>query len=155
MVTDKQVQLLRLKMAEGKTIEAAASAAGMSTRSAHNWKAGPLPSQATKSRHWRTRTDPFEGVWEADIVPLLERDEDAALEATTILEELRRRHGERFGERHLRTLQRRVRDWRALQGPDKEVFFEQEHVAGREGAIDFTEGTSLRVTIGGRVFAHL
>jgi hypothetical protein len=155
MVTDKQVQLLRLKMAEGKTIEAAASAAGMSTRSAHNWKAGPLPSQTTKSRHWRTRTDPFEGVWEADIEPLLKRDEDAALEATTILEELRRRHGERFGERHLRTLQRRVRDWRALQGPDKEVFFEQEHVAGREAAIDFTECTSLRVTIGGRVFAHL
>jgi hypothetical protein len=55
----------------------------------------------------------------------------------------------------LRTLQRRVRDWRALHGPDKEVFFEQEHVAGREGAIDFTECTSLRVTIGGRVFAHL
>jgi hypothetical protein len=100
MVTDKQVQLLRLKMAEGKTIEAAAWAAGTSTRSAHNWKAGALPSQATKSRYWRTRTDPFEGVWEADIVPLLERDEDAALEATTILEELRRLHGERFGECH-------------------------------------------------------
>jgi hypothetical protein len=155
MVTDKQVQLLRLNMAEGKTIEAAASAGGMSTRSAHNWKAAPLPSQVTKRRHWRTRTDPFEGVWEADIVPLLERDEDAALEATSILEELRRRHGEGFGERHLRTLQRRARDWRALQGPDKEVFFEKEHVAGREAAIDFTECTSPRVTIAGRAFAHL
>ena len=112
-------------MADGKTIETAAAAAGMSARSAHTWKTGPLPSQTTKTRHWRTRADPLEGVWDADVVPLLQRDEDGALEATTVLEELRRRHGDRFGEQHLRTLQRRVRDWRALQGPDKEVFFEQ------------------------------
>lgn len=155
MVTDKQVQLLRLKMAEGKTIEAAAAVADMSARSAHNWKAGPLPSQAKKSRHWRTRLDPFGGVWEADIVPLLERDDAGALEATTILSELGRRHGERFDERHLRTLQRRVRDWRALLGPGKEVFFEQEHVPGREAAIDFTDCSTLRVSIAGQFFAHL
>jgi hypothetical protein len=98
MVTDKQVQLLRLKMTEGKTIEAAAAAADMSARSAHNWKTGPLPSQTKKLRHWRTRVDPFDGVWEADIVPLLERDDAGALEATTILGELGRRHGERFDE---------------------------------------------------------
>jgi putative ubiquitin-RnfH superfamily antitoxin RatB of RatAB toxin-antitoxin module len=35
MVTDKQVRLLRLKMAEGKTVEAAAAAAGMSAQRAH------------------------------------------------------------------------------------------------------------------------
>jgi hypothetical protein len=99
MVTDKQVQLLRLKMAQKKTIEAAAVAAGMSARSAHNWKTGPLPSQAKKARHWRTRVDPFDGVWETDIVPLLERGDAGALEATTVLGELRRRHGERFDER--------------------------------------------------------
>src|SRR5690606_34502340 len=85
MVTDKQVQLLRLKMKQEKTIEAAAAAAGMSARSAHNWKAGPLPSQTKKPRHWRTRVDQFAGVWEADVVPLLERDEAGVLEATTIL----------------------------------------------------------------------
>ena len=155
MVTDKQVQLLRLKMAQGKTIEAAAVAAGMSARSAHTWKAGPLPSQTRKARHWRTREDPFDGVWEDDVVPLLERDDAAGLEATTVLAELRRLHGDRFDERHLRTLQRRVRDWRALHGPDKEVFFEQTHLPGREAAIDFTDCGSLRVTIAGQFFAHL
>ena len=155
MVTDKQVQLLRLKMAQKKTIEAAAVAAGMSARSAHTWKTGPLPSQAKKARHWRTRVDPFDGVWDADIVPLLERDDAGALEATTVLGELRKRHGERFDERYLRTLQRRIRDWRALQGPDKEVFFEQEHVPGREAAVDFTDCSPLRVTIAGQFFAHL
>ena len=155
MVTDKQVQLLRLKMAEGKTIDAAAAAAGVSARSAHNWKTGSLPSQTKKPRHWRTRVDPFDNVWETDIVPLLERAEGHALEATTILGELGKRHGARFDERHLRTLQRRVRDWRALHGSGKEVFFEQEHVPAREAAIDFTDCSSLRVSIAGRIFAHL
>ena len=84
----------------------------MSAWSAHNWKTGPLPSQTKKPRHWRTRPDPLDGVWEAEVVPLLERDEAGALEATTVLEELGRRHGERFGEQHLRTLPRRMRDWR-------------------------------------------
>jgi hypothetical protein len=155
MVTDKQVQRLRLKMAEGKTVEVAAAAAGMSARSAHTWKTGPLPSQAKRPRNWRTREDAFAGVWESDVVPLLERDQDGVLEATTIIAELRRTHGQRFTDKHLRTLQRRVRDWRALHGPEREVFFEQEHIPGREGAVDFTDGTSLGVRIAGQLFAHL
>jgi hypothetical protein len=155
MVTDKQVQLLRQKMAEGKTIEAAAAAADMSARSAHNWKTGLLPSQMKQQRHWRTRPDAFEGVWDTDVVPLLERDEAGVLEATTILDELVLRHGDRFSESHLRTLQRRVRDFRALHGSGKEVFFEQQHPPGREAAIDFTNCTSLGVTIAGELFVHL
>ena len=155
MVTDKQVRLLRLKMAEGKTVEAAAAAAGMSARSAHTWKAGTLPSQAKQPRHWRTREDAFATVWDAEVVPLLERDEEGILEATTIIGELRRKHGQAFTDKHLRTLQRRVRDWRALQGPEREVFFEQEHLPGREAAIDFTDCSSLGVRIAGELFAHL
>jgi len=142
-------------MAEGKTIEAAAAAADMSARSAHNWKTGPLPSQTKQQRHWRTRPDAFEGVWDTDVVPLLERDEAGVLEATTILDELVRRYGDRFSESHLRTLQRRVRDFRALHGSGKEVFFEQQHPPGREAAIDFTNCTSLGVTIAGELFVHL
>lgn len=155
MVTDKQVQLLRLKLAENKTIEAAAAAAGMSARSAHTWKAGPLPSQAKQPRHWRTREDAFAGVWDTEVVPLLERDAEGALEATTIIEELHRTHGRRFSNKHLRTLQRRVREWRALRGPEREVFFEQEHLPGREAAVDFTDCKELRVRVAGQLFAHL
>jgi len=88
-------------------------------------------------------------------VPLLERDEDGCLEATTVLNELRRHHGERFGEPLLRTLQRRLHEWRAHHGPSKEVFFEQQHQAGREGAFDFTDCSELGVTIVGEPFPHL
>lgn len=155
MVTDAQVRLLRKKMAEGKTVAAAAAAAGMSERSAYTWKQGPLPSETKEPRAWRTRPDPFAAVWESEVVPLLRRDETGALEATTVLAELQRRHGDAYGPAQLRTLQRRMQQWRALHGPGKEVMFEQVHPPGREGAFDFTDATELGVTIAGQLFVHL
>jgi len=155
MVTDEQVRLLRQKLMTGKTMEAAAAAAGMSERTARTWKSGPLPSQTKRKRDWRTRKDPFEDVWDAEVVPLLVEDEHGALEATTLLDELMRRHPGCFEMGHLRTLQRRVRDWRALHGPEREVYFAQEHVPGHQAAYDFTCCNELRVTIGGHPFPHL
>ena len=155
MVTDAQVRLLRKKMSEKKTIASAAAAAGMSERSAYTWKQGALPSEAKEPRKWRTRTDPLAEVWQSEVVPLLATDEGTVLEGTTILAELRRRHGDAYGPGHLRTLQRRMQDWRALHGPGKEVMFEQKHEAGREGAFDFTDATELGVTIAGEAFPHL
>jgi transposase len=155
MVTDEQVRLLRKKMAQGKTTASAAAAAAMSERSAYVWKKGALPSETKEPRGWRTRPDPFAPIWTSEVIPLLEADKDGALEGTTILAELQRRHGEAYGAGQLRTLQRRLHHWRALHGPAKEVMFEQVHPAGREGAFDFTDATELRVTIAGQVFAHL
>lgn len=126
MITDEQVRLLRKKMKEGKKIASAAAAAGISERSAYTWKHG--------ARTWRTRLDPFASVWQSDVVPLLQADERGVLDATTILEELRRRHTGAFAMGQVRTLQRRLHEWRALHGPEKEVMFEQKHEAGREGA---------------------
>jgi hypothetical protein len=155
MVTDEQVRLLRKKMKDGKTIATAAAAAGISERSAYSWKEGPLPSETKRARAWRTRPDPFAEVWDAEVLPLLEADDKGVLEATTVLDELRRRHGDRFAVGQLRTLQRRMHQWRVFHGPGKEVMFEQKHEAGREGAFDFTDATELGVTIAGEVFAHL
>ena len=155
MVRDEQVRLLRKKMTEGLTQQAAAAAAGMSERTARNWQEGPLPSEAKGERAWRTRKDPFQGVWEAEVVPLLRADEKGVLEATTIIAELRHRHGAAFGSSQLRTLQRRMQEWRTWHGPGKEVYFEQRPVAGREASFDFTDATELGITILGEVFAHL
>jgi len=155
MVTEAQVRLLRRKRMEGKTQEIAAAGAGMSVRSARKWERGPLPSQAPVPRTWRTRQDPFADVWAAEVVPLLEADEDGGLEAKTIFDALMDRHRGGFAPGQLRTLQRRVRDWRAMYGPAKEVFFEQVHPPGREAQFDFTHGTELGVTIAGERFEHL
>lgn len=155
MVTDAQVRLLRKKMEEGKTVATSAAAAGMSERSAHTWKAGPLPGETKVPRTWRTREDPFAGIWEEEVVPLLVADKEGVLEATTILAELQRRRGDGYGPGQLRTLQRRLQEWRTLHGPAKAVMFEQRHEAGREGAFDFTDANELGVTIAGQVFHHM
>jgi hypothetical protein len=155
MVTDAQVKRLRKKLMEAKTLEAASLAAAMSVRSARTWKTGALPSRRKQAREWRTRPDPFADVWESDVVPLLEADENGVLEAKTVIDVLAEKHAGKYGEPQTRTLQRRMREWRALQGPPKEIYFEQRHAPGRQGSFDFTHGTELRVTVLGQVFKHL
>src|SRR5690242_2980673 len=113
MVSNRQVRLLRKKRMEGKTLEAAAAAAGMSERTARTWQRGPLPSETKGPRAWRTRPDPFAEVWATEVEPLLVADTEGKLEAKTIFEELCRRKPSAFEAGQLRTLQRRVREWRA------------------------------------------
>lgn len=155
MHRDAQVRLLRQKMKEGMTQEAAAAAVGMSVRSARKWQRGSMPSEASKARHWRTRADPFADVWESEVVPLLRSDRESVLEAKTLLAHLQEKHPGEFADGQVRTLQRRVREWRAMHGPPREVFFEQEHEPGREAAVDFTDCNHLGVHVGGLPFPHL
>ena len=116
MLTDRQVVLMRQKLMKGKTQQAAAAASDMSERSVRNWNKGALPSEKKKDgRRQRTRPDPFAGVWAEEVEPLLEADVDRILAAPTVLEWLDERHPGRFNASHLRTLQRRLRDWRVKQ----------------------------------------
>ena len=103
-------------------------------------------------RNWRTRTDPFTEVW-PQIEQLLQLN--PGLQAKTLFADLQRRFPGRFTDGQLRTLQRRCRQWRALEGSAKEVFFAQVHYPGRLGASDFTHCTDLGVTINGTPFDHL
>lgn len=140
---------------EGQSLEAAAAAAGMSERAARKWQRGPSPTAAKKERTWRTRADPFAAVWAAEIEPLLQRDEGGELQATTVIDVLIAKHPSEFDHGQVRTLQRHIRRWRAMQGPRKEVFFPQDQSPGYLGALDFTHGTELKITIAGVAFAHL
>ena len=155
MVTDAQVRRLREKRMTGNTVAAAAAAAGMCERTAQQWEEGPFPSSTTTPRTWRTREDPFESVWATDLVPRLVADTKRRLQALTLFDWLCAQHPGRFQPGQVRTLQRRVRDWRAQHGPDLEAYFEQTAVPGREGALDFTDGSGLGVTIQRTPFPHL
>jgi transposase InsO family protein len=155
MVTDQQVRRLRQKIMEGNTQETAAAASGMSTRTARTWQKGAFPSEKKERRTWRTRPDPFAAVWAGEIEPVLREDPGGIIQATTILEWLDKRHPDQFKQSQVRTLQRHLRDWRAIYGPDKEVYFPQEHPPGREAQLDFTHGEELKVTISGIPFHHL
>jgi hypothetical protein len=74
---------------------------------------------------------------------------------TTLFSYLQRKYPGRFADGQLRTLQQRIKQWRALEGPPKEVFFPQVHYARRLCQSDFTRMSSFGVTIQGKVFRHL
>jgi transposase len=111
---------------------------------------GGIPARAPRT--YRTRKDPFESVW-PEIERLLEAS--PGLEAVTIFDTLRLRADVSFGDGQLRTLQRRIRRWRASRGPEKEVMFSQEHRPGEAGQSDFTDMRELEVRIGREPFDHL
>lgn len=153
MVTDAQVRRLKRLSKTEENQEVAAAKAGMDPKTARKYlRSGQLPSDSKIDRDWRTRLDPFAEVWE-EIRGLVEAN--PGLEAKTVFESLQRHYPGQFSEGQLRTLQRRLKHWRGMEGPSKEVFFSQKHVPGRLSQSDFTHMTSLGVTIAGQSFPHL
>ena len=150
-ITDHQVSKYKQHRNRLSQVAAAAKAA-ISERSARRIEhSDTLPSQRP-ARDWRTREDPLAAAWDAEVVPLLRSD--AQLNAVTLLEELQRRHPGDYDAGVLRTLQRRLRQWRAVHGAEREVYFAQEHPPGRLALSDFTVCDALGVEIGGTAFAH-
>jgi hypothetical protein len=153
MVTDRQVRKLFELLASGRTLASAAERAGMHRESARRYRRlGKLPSEVAVVHDWRTREDPFEAVWD-EAVEFLEGN--AGLEAKTIFDHLQRKYAGRFQDGQLRTFQRRVKMWRATEGPGKEVFFAQVHEPGKVCQSDFANMNDLGVRIGGQAFDHL
>src|SRR5271166_52393 len=129
----------------------AAAKAGFSTATAYRIEADPrLPSQKQKPRG-RRRPDPLAGVWDSEIVPMLQAA--PGIRAVAIFEEMCRRHPE-IGQGVRRTLERRMRAWRAVKGPERDVIFRQEHPPGRIGLSDFTDMGKLGITIAGQTLDH-
>jgi transposase InsO family protein len=153
-ITDRQVWIYMDEKRQGATQIVAAARAGFSERTARRLDADPvLPSQRPPRRGRRTRVDPLAALWDAEIVPLLKQWPH--WRATTILEEIQRAHPGEYDERILRTLQRRMAQWRAIEGPEQEVIFRQEHPPGLQALSDFTDAGGLAVTIAGAPFPHL
>ena len=142
-----------MEMTKHGEIGLASMKAGMDRKTGRKYvAAGRLPSELVKARTWRTRPDPFGAAWAEVEVRLRETP---ALEAKTLFEMLRTEDPARFADGQLRTLQRRVRRWRAAHGPDQEIMLAQRHRPGEAAQTDFTRTAELAVTISGQVFAHL
>jgi hypothetical protein len=151
-ITNHQIRLYMKSKQEGKTQAIAAARAGFSERSARRIENRQF-QLIKKQRNWKTRNDPFESVWQTELVPLLEAE--PKLEARTLLQELQNRHVGEYPDRLLRTLQRRVKQWKATSGPEKEIIFRQKHPPGWQGISDFTDAGKLNITIRGEPFPHL
>lgn len=153
MVTDSQVRRLKKLSKTELNQELAAAKAGMDPKTARKYlRNGLLPSETTKDRSWRTRSDAFVGVWTELREQVMT---NPGLEAKTLFEALQRKYPGQFADGQLRTLQRRLKQWRATEGPKREVFFAQRHVPGRLGQSDFTHMAELGITIGRQSFPHL
>jgi hypothetical protein len=99
----------------------------------------------------RRRPDPLVDFFDAEVVPMLTAAPE--LRAVAIFDEMQRRHPDlSAGAR--RTLERRIRGWRAIHGADQEVIFRQLHEPGRMGLSDFTDMADLGVTIAGIRLDH-
>jgi len=154
MVTDQQVRRLFEVQNKYEYQYQAADAAGISSKTARKYlKNGKLPSQCKVEHTWPTRQDPFTDDW-AFIEQIL-IDTQATLEAKTIFEYLQRAYPGKYHNGQLRTLQRRIKAWKALQGPAKEVFFSQHYYPGQWSCSDFTSMNELNITIAQQLFEHL
>jgi hypothetical protein len=154
IATDAQVRKLMEELNKHGKLGLAAMRAGVDRKTAAKYRdEGKLPSELKTERHWRTREDPFDEVWPLIEAKLVDAPE---FEAKTLFEWLlSEAPAGTYEPGQLRTLQRRVRDWRATAGPDKEVFFAQHHKPGEAMQTDFTWGTELEITIAGVAFPHM
>jgi len=142
---------LFMKYRSTDPVPVAAAKAGFSTATGYRIQADPrLPSEK-RSPRGRRRPDPLEGIFDEEVVPMLEAA--PGLRPVAVFEELLRRHPE-LGAGVRRTLERRIRAWRALHGPEQDVIFRQRHEPGRLGLSDFTDARELGVTVAGAQLDH-
>ena len=149
-INDHQMRLyMKSRLTENKPT--AAAQAAISLKTAYRIERDPrLPSQKSAPRG-RRRPDPLLAIFDAEIVPMLQAA--PGLRPIAIFEEMQRRHPQ-LPEGVRRTMERRIRQWRALNGEDREVIFRQVQEPGRMGLSDFTEMGDLDVRVGGEALDH-
>lgn len=139
--------------AQGRSLTKAAAQADMDEKTARKYlDLKKIPSELKQPHTWRTRKDPFEKVWE-EVETFLKTA--SSLQAKTMFEFFQRKYPGRFSDGQLRTLQRRFKTWKALNGPAKEIYFDQVYEPGEFCESDFTHMNDLGVTIAGHPFKHM
>lgn len=156
-ITNQQVKLL-MKNIKKYPQEVAAAKSGMSTKTGSKYLAsGKLPSEMKQKRANKrdcvaTRDDTFTAHWPI-IEPMLQANPN--LQAKTILAFLMNEYPGTYKLGQLRTLQRRVKNWRAHDGSNKDIIFRQDIKPGVQSQSDFTVMNSLNITINGEAFNHI
>jgi hypothetical protein len=122
----------------------AAAKASISLATAYRFEQDHRPPSFINKVRTRRRPDPLADFFDAEVIPMLKAA--PRLRAVAIFEEMQRRHPH-LSPGARRTLERRIRSWRARHGADQEVIFRQVHEPGRMGLSDFTDMADLGVTI--------
>lgn len=151
-INRQQVEFYMNTRKENNTQALSALKAGISERSGRRIEKGQWQANG-KKRDWLTRPDPLSEVWVSECVPLLENNPD--LSGVILLEYLQDKYAGQYPDKLLRTIQRRIKTWRALSGPEKPVIFRQSRSPGQQGISDFTQLKDIGITVNGSVFKHL
>lgn len=151
--TDAQVRLMMQERTKGRSQEQAAVKANIKSRKtvAKYERLGKVPSEVKQPREYRTRADPFAEDWALIEQRLANAPE---LQAKALFEWLTDEKPGKYQEGQLRSFQRRVADWRALN-QEKVAVLEQVHHPGEVLQTDGTWLTELGVTIRGQEFKHV
>lgn len=140
-----------MKFRQTNTTAIAAAKASISIATAYRLEKDlRLPSQKKAPRD-RRRPDPLADIFDAEIVPMLKAA--PGIRAIAIFDEIIRRHPE-LGAGIRRTIERRIRSWRAIHGEEQEIIFRQVHVPGRMGLSDFTDMAGAGISIAGVALDH-
>jgi len=147
------VQQMRLFMTLRQTqpVPVAAAKAGLSQATGYRLQANPILPSQKKAPRGRRRPDPLSDIFDAEVLPLLKSS--PGLRPVAIFEELLRRYPD-LSAGIRRTLERRIRAWRAEHGPEQEVIFRQIHVPGKMGLSDFTDMNTHGVSVAGQPLEH-
>lgn len=154
-VLDTQVEKLMSEHEKHGNISRAAMMAGMNRKTARKYlREGKLSSEKSiPGRDYKTRADPIIPVHWEEIQQML--TDAPALEAKALFGWIQVKYPEHYHIGQLRTFQRKVKQWRATEGPNREVFFGQCHRPGEAFQLDFTNCNELRITIRGEAFDHM
>jgi hypothetical protein len=159
MIGLSQYRKLMKEYSKDQNLSQSADHAGVDRKTARKYVRlghGPDDERAHQARSWRTREDPFKEVWEVDVLPILQANPH--IKAKFLFQELQRTHEGKFEDAQLRTFQRRVSAWREnapeVKLPLREIFFAQERLPGQEMQLDWTDGKTLEVMIGGLPYKH-
>ncbi len=151
-ITDEQRRKFMKLIEEKHSVETAAAKSGFSRRTGFGIKKElKTESSEEKKPRGRRRRDPLEGIWDSQVLPILHNS--PGIRPSAVFYELLRNNPQ-LKEGVRRTLERRIRAWRAEFGPDKEVVFRQNKKAGHLGISDFTSMKKVEVTIGRKQFDH-
>ena len=171
-VTDEQVRKMNEVFSRNGNLTEAAMKAGMCRKTARKYvSVGKIPSELAQERErsWRTRANPFATDWpqveewlsaapelegKALFEFLMESNRDKAAELVSMGDEQAAAEIPKYTPGQMRTFQRHIKQWRATGGPEKEIFFAQEHRPGEAMQTDFTVLDALGVTIQRQPFPH-
>lgn len=151
MITNQQYARLRALRSRGETIEQCGLKSGMSRKTAGKYLRMSAKPSYPERKH-RTRVDPFTDVWPEVEVHL---KGETSFEAKYLFKWLQEKYPDQFSAGQLRTFQRRVKRWRALEGPPREIYFPQNHYPGVLSESDFTDAKGLGVRIAGVPYDHM